>query len=159
MVIADLHLDGLMRSYDQHLIMQHESAYRYIAEHRRPGDVVISVSPMSGAVVLGGIDYYLEQELQFDEVYMTPFAIVDRWAGGKLVTKIDQVRDILSTASRAWIIMDQAESKKFTPDFLAYLYGVTQPRLEFLGGELLLWTASDGTYVQSKDSGGSIDDF
>ncbi|MBN9560599.1 MAG: hypothetical protein J0H14_07710 [Alphaproteobacteria bacterium] len=159
MVIADLHLDGLMRSYDQHLIMQHESAYRYIAEHRRPGDVVISVSPMSGAVVLGGIDYYLEQELQFDEVYMTPFAIVDRWAGGKLVSKIDQVRDILSTASRAWIIMDQAESKKFTPDFLAYLYGVTQPRLEFLGGELLLWTASDGTYVQSKDSGGSIDDF
>jgi len=159
MVIADLHLDGLLRSYDQHLIMQHESAYRYIAEHRRPGDIVISVSPMSGAVVLGGIDYYLEQELQFDEVYMTPFAIVDRWAGGRLISKIDMVRDILSTTSRAWIIMDQAESKKFTPDFLAYLYGVTQPRLEFLGGELLLWTASDGTYVQSKDNGGSIDDF
>jgi len=159
MVIADLHLDGLARSYDQHLIMQHESAYRYIAEHRRPGDVVISVSPMAGAIVLGGIDYYLEQELQFDELTMTPFAIVDRWAGGKLVSKIDMLRDILNTSSRAWIILDQAETKKFTPDFLAYIQGMGRPRLEFLGGELLLWDPSAGFFVQSKDTGGSIDDF
>jgi hypothetical protein len=67
--------------------MEHERACRDILAHRQPGDIVITASPMAGAIVLNGVDYYLQSRVGFGELYMTAPAVVDRWSGGHPISK------------------------------------------------------------------------
>jgi hypothetical protein len=148
----------IVQSYGQGVNLGHEAAYRFISEHHRAGDVVITESPMSGAIVLYGVDYYLSVPVSFDELYWRPRGIVDRWAGGVFLSKLEQVQRVFQSHERVWIIIDQVESAKMPMELNEFLEsaGVVH---EFFGGRLLLWDQTGGRLVESPDRGGAYDDF
>ena len=152
-------LAALARSYSYNLIMEYERAYRYILAHRQPGDIVITVSPMAGAIVLNGVDYYLQSRVGFDEVYMTAPAVVDRWSGGRLISKPDLLRDALLRSKRAWIILDQAEDRKFDVDFLTYIQDTSTVQFTSLGVDLRLWDSGVPKWEFYPNTGGAIDNY
>ncbi len=129
--------------------MGHESAYDFIAAQKNAGDKVMSVSPMAGAIVLGGIDYYLMEAMSYDEVYRhsgVTGGIVDRWGGGKLIQNIDEVRDLFNRQTRVWVILDEMENKKMSDELLAFLDRACETKYEFFGGKVLLWDSGKGLY-------------
>lgn len=137
----------------------HSSAYKFIGEHRKPGDVILTVSPMAGAILLQGVDFYLMERLSFDEVYMTDKGIIDRWSGGQLVSNVDAVRETLSRYDRVWILQNEDEARKMSVDMLAFLAGSARNVFEFLGGELLLWERAAGRLITVPDHGADKNSF
>jgi hypothetical protein len=148
----------IVQSYGQGINLGHEAAYRFIAEHHRGGDVVITESPMSGAIVLYGVDYYLMDPVAFDELYRQPRGVVDRWAGGVFLSKLEQVQRVLQSHERVWIIVDWVESAKMPMELNEFLESARDV-YEFFGGRLLLWDQTGGRLVVSPHRGGAYDDF
>lgn len=147
-------------SYNDLTIIQHETGYKYIRDNMQAGDVVVSVSPMSGAIILGGIDYYLMEQIYFDEIYVTTdTGIVDRWAGGKLVTNSDRLNDVFLAHERVWIMLNDFEISKMSEEMLIFIDTLTEPRFEFFGGELRLWTKSAGRYEHFQSENQNFTSF
>jgi hypothetical protein len=133
--------ESLAQSYSQPINMQHETAYEFIADHKLKGDKLLSVSPMSAAIIFGGLDYYLMELSSFDEVYNHEDprrGIVDRWGGGRLVSNTVELEDILQRTNRLWIVMDEVESKKLTAEMQKLILNRCQSQLQVFGGEVFL---------------------
>ena len=146
-------------SYNRTRTLEHQSAYAYIAQNMRTGDKVMSVYPMPAAILLGGIDYYLVGSVAFDELYMTPSGIVERWAGGKVVTNNDQLRKLFDQHERLWIVIDQLESKKMSQSMIDLIKNSSRAVMEFFGGTVYLWDKSEGLYQPLPDTGGNSDSY
>ncbi|WGS84669.1 glycosyltransferase family 39 protein [Methylomonas sp. UP202] len=140
---------ALVDAYSRPINMGHETAYHFIAAQKSPDDKILTVSPMSAAIVMGGVDYYLMETLSFDEVYRHASVqgqVVDRWAGGKLVTNLEELRRLFNQHRRVWVITDEMESKKMSDELLGFLERTSEVRYEFFGGKVLLWDAGRGLY-------------
>jgi hypothetical protein len=152
--VANTEFWRVLGSYGERTVPQHETAYRFIGDHRQPSDVVVTVSPMAGAIVLGGVDYYLMELISFDEIYESrDRGILDRWAGGRLVSNLDMLREVFLKHKRVWIVVDQPEARKMSTEILRYIDAMTKPQLAFFGGEVRLWKREDGLHVHSPDLG------
>jgi len=144
-VIADSEAWRTLGSRTHKTILQHYDAYRYIAENKRPGDKVVSVSPMSAAIVLGELDYYLMESLYFDEIYVSSEdGIIDRWSGGQLISNVERLQQVFLENERVWVMLNIQEGVKFSDELLRYLSGVTEVQKAFFGGEVHLWERSKG---------------
>lgn len=114
----------------------------YVRDHRQPGDVYISASPPSAASTLGGLDYYLPSAIQFDILYWRDGRVLDRWAGGVLITNVDHLQHILEKSNRVWITVKQDNSQSL--ELINYLKTLGKPVVETYGLTLSLWQAEDG---------------
>ena len=114
---------------------------------------------MPAAIVFGGIDYYLMELVQFDEIYLKDNRLIDRWAGGQLVSKPDHLRQLFHRHSRLWIILDEPEADKTTERFKQMILQSGEVRFEFFGGKVALWDQSRGTLATMPDWGGSVDSY
>lgn len=158
-MLVNLDLPRVARSYGTMINLQHQTAYEYIATFGRSGDKVLTVSPMAGAIVLKHVDYYLMNQIYFDEIYWDGDAIVDRWSGGQLVTKVDMVRDIFLRNERVWVMLDDHETRRMPADLIGFVNASTEVRKEFFGVRLLLWEAGNGRMALARDDGGSTDTY
>lgn len=138
---------ALVNAYSRPINMGHETAYHFIASQKLPDDKIVTVSPMAAAIVMGGVDYYLMELLSFDEVYRHTSIqgqIVDRWAGGKLVSNLEELKALFNQNNRVWVITDELENKKMSDELLGFLEHTSETRYEFFGGKVLLWDAGRG---------------
>jgi len=149
----------LLGSYTDRINLEHRNAYQYIAEHRLPEDQILTVSPMAAAIVFGGVDYYLMQSSNFDEVYSSPKGVVDRWSGGRWISKIDQIREVMLRHDRVWVMLDDLEATKLSPETFEFLRTSTVPVKELFGVSLRLWDRSRGLLAQFPEHGGESDSF
>lgn len=156
---VNLEIPKIADSYQVGRNLGHMSALQYIEQYRQPGDKVMSVHPMPAAILHGGIDYYLMELVQFDEIYLKDNRLVDRWAGGQLVSKPDQLRQLFHRHSRLWIILDEPEADKTTDRFKQMVLQSGEVRFEFFGGKVVLWEQSRGTLATMPDWGGSVDSY
>jgi hypothetical protein len=85
----------------------YDRAFRYLQEAWQPGDVVLTTNPPASALYLNQADYYAMQ--YGNEEYVMPGsggAKVDRWVGAPLLDSEEQLREILATAPRVWLVVD-----------------------------------------------------
>lgn len=157
--VSNVEFGKLADSYSRHRNLQHLTAFNFIREQKQPEDKVMSVYPMPAAIVLGGIDYYLVGFISFDEVYLDRIGPIDRWAGGKLVSKADQIRALFQQHKRLWIVIDEEESKKISADLLAFIRQTSTVQYAFFGGEVFLWDKEAGIYAPFPEKGGESDSY
>ena len=101
------------RSFNWATITQEESGFRFVVDHRLPGDAVLATSPDSVATVVGDLDYTLTYDLQFDTLYQPGDEIVDRWSGGKVLSNLDMLRKVLITHDRVWLVLTDAKFRNY----------------------------------------------
>lgn len=158
--VADSEAWRTLGSNTHKTILQHYEAYKYIAATMRPDDRVVSVSPMSAAIVLGKLDYYLMESLYFDEIYISrQNGIIDRWSGGQLISNVERLRQVFLENERVWVMLNVQEGGKFSDELIRYLSGVTEVQKTFFGGEVYLWTRSTGLSAPIARQGRDIVSF
>jgi hypothetical protein len=151
--------DKIFASSDRVRFIEHHQAVAYIQEHRRAGDKVMTVHPQAGAILLGGVDYFIQGVIHFDEVYMTQHGIVDRWGGGRLVWKLDQFKDVFERNDRVWVVVDGMRLASMSPDIADYLMQCCTVECECFGAQVLLWDKTAGRFDTFQDKGGQADSY
>jgi hypothetical protein len=85
----------------------YDRAYRYLQQVVEPGDVVLTANPAACALYLEECGYYA-MEFGYEE-YVMPGSDgepVDRWVALPLLDNVEQLRDVLRTARRVWLVVD-----------------------------------------------------
>jgi hypothetical protein len=131
-------------AFESPRVLEHQYALEKIARLRRSGDKVMSVHPMPGAILFGGVDFYLERGSSFDEVYQRGDQVVDRWAGGRLVSRVSELRDVFEENDRVWVVLDEMEKSKLRQAVIDFLYESCSVEFEFKDGQVLLWERGAG---------------
>lgn len=97
----------------------HESAYAYVAEHRQPGELIVSSAPPEAFMVLGSAPElrYLAGEEDSSRMARTlretdDGRIVDYWAGMEAIQTLDDLCAILANDMRAWAVVEDSMSRK-----------------------------------------------
>jgi hypothetical protein len=151
--------DKVLGSYERDRFIEHHQAVAYIQEHRLHGDKLMTVHPQAGAILAGGVDYFIQGVVHFDELYMTPHGIVDRWGGGRLVWKLEQFQNVFQHNDRVWIVVDGVRLASMSPDIADYLFRCCTVEREFFGAQVLLWDKSAGRFSAFPDKGGQADSY
>jgi hypothetical protein len=146
-------------SYEQTRFVDHHAALKYVAAHKRDGDKVITCHPMAGAILTDGVDYYAMVLVHFDELYTPRRGVVDRWAGGKLVWKLDQFRQVFRQNERVWVVVDEIKLAGMPAELTAFLYQHCSVEYEFFGGQVLLWDRTAGRAESFRDRDGAADSY
>jgi hypothetical protein len=85
----------------------YDRAFRYLQQVVQPSDRVLTTNPPASALYLGQGDYYA---MQFGyEEYVMPGPDgqpVDRWVGMPLLDTVEQLRQVLATPARVWLVAD-----------------------------------------------------
>ncbi|MFN0317548.1 MAG: glycosyltransferase family 39 protein [Burkholderiales bacterium] len=147
------------RSYSAYREIDYRRAWDYVASHRRPQDKIAAVRTPGAGVVFGGADYYMMVGPAFDGLYQRGDEIVDRWAGGKLLWKVDQLREVLLRNERVWLVVDDPRLPRMGAGYTAFLLACCGVQSEFFGGQVLLWERSAGRFYNASDQGGGADSF
>ena len=148
----------MLRSFNWATITREESGFQFVFDHRLPGDVVLATSPDPVATVVGHLDYVLTYDLQFDTLYQPGNDIVDRWAGGKVLSNLDMLRKALISHDRVWLILSDAKVRNYPPAWQDLLASADS-KYEWFGGKVLLWERKAGALPSSADSGGAINSY
>lgn len=91
----------------------------YVAEHRQPGDVIMTPQPPACALVLGPCDYYATQRGYDAYIIPKDGQMVDRWSGSALLNDPAQLRQVIQTAPRVWMVVDgQRLGRRYRTEFL-----------------------------------------
>ena len=96
------------QGYNRQINTEQEFGFWYVADHKRPGDIVLANTPDAAATVTHGLDYYLSGIIFFDALYQRGNEIVERWAGGDFVSNLDMFRNVLLTHDRVWLVISDA---------------------------------------------------
>lgn len=146
----------VLASYQEAITPRHTQVAEYIRQHRQPGDVVISNIPAVHSVVLGGVDYYIPHRMSFfDAVYLNDGQLIDRWQGGKVITNLDQLKQVLVDSNQVWLhIFDRQLPKNAElSQFFNTLQTLGNPVLDTYGTTLRLWKTSDGILPREPNQG------
>src|SRR5262249_7190771 len=105
LLAANEDLSRTLAADDESLYKTHTAVLECYRDYRQPGDVLVSATPSPISTVLGGLDYYLLPALtgevfSFDSVYMRDGRLLDRWAGGEVVSNADQLQQVLQRHKR-----------------------------------------------------------
>jgi hypothetical protein len=158
-LVLGCEFNRVLASYEGCRVPDVDRAFGYIADHKQADDKVMAIRPPAGAVILGGIDYYLMVSSLFDELSMKQSGPVDRWAGGRVVWKTDQLRSVLCDHDRVWIVLDDQRRDRLSPEIQCLLYENCCIECEYFGGHVLLWDKTAGRYGTFADSGGETDSY
>ena len=113
-------MQPLAHSAYQPLMEDYGPALAFVAQHRQPGDAVLSPQPSACAVVLGEPCTYYARERGFEPyVIQRNGAWVDRWTGAPLLTTADELEQVLRSAPRVWLVLDQKRlARRYRRDVL-----------------------------------------
>lgn len=160
LLLSNVEPARLLAGYQQTPFPRVTQAYDYIRQHKQSGDVVISNAPFQAAIFLGGIDYFLPGVVPFDAVYLSEGQVIDRWAGGKLLSNADQLAAVLATAERAWIHLDDHKTEGLElAGISAYASTLGTPVLDTFGTRLQLWQPADGIFPRVPNQGKDLGNY
>jgi len=119
-----------------------DGAADYIREHFLPGDIVIAVNPHVMQFYLGRADYFLQSQLRLPLLLRSdPGLAIHRAAGVPTILSANELKEILSRSTRAWLVSYGPEPPAVDEDIATLLtrnirivyedFGVT---LYLLGG-------------------------
>ena len=146
------------QGYNRQINTEQESGFWYVADHKRPGDIVLANTPDAAATVTHGLDYYLSGIIFFDALYQRGNEIVERWAGGDFVSNLDMFRNVLLTHDRVWLVISGNLSRSYPPEWLD-LIDSAETKYEWWGGRVLLWERNAGTLPLTADGGGANNSY
>ncbi len=85
----------------------YDLAFRKIQSEWQPGDLVLTTNPPASALYLGQSDYYVVQFGWGEDLMEGPDGSqVDRWTGAPLLNTVDQLKELLATNRRVWLVVD-----------------------------------------------------
>ncbi|GAP63615.1 hypothetical protein ARMA_2038 [Ardenticatena maritima] len=84
----------------------YDLALAYIAEHRQPGDAVLTPQPPACAAVFGPCDYYAIQKDYEEYVIRRDGVWVDRWTGAPLLNTVEQLEEVIRTHPHTYFLVD-----------------------------------------------------
>lgn len=151
--------ERVLAGYQDTLFRRNSEVIEYVRDRRQPKDVLISSSASAAAEVLGGLDYYLLAGTVVDAIYWHDGRIIDRWAGGVVVTNLDRMSQILENVDRVWIHLDDGNEKKFDADFVNYFKTLGKPVVDSFGTRLRLWQRQDGLLPRLSNQGKDLGNF
>lgn len=98
----------------------YDQAFHFLREVAQPGDVVLTTNPPASALYLGRADYYAMQYGYEEYVMPGPDGgLVDRWVGAPVLDQVEQLRSVLDTAPRVWLVVDGWRfQSRFEEDFI-----------------------------------------
>jgi 4-amino-4-deoxy-L-arabinose transferase-like glycosyltransferase len=96
-------------SYETKLLGDSAAAFRYVKSQLRDGDRVAATEPHAhaGKVEIGRIDYDLAVPLLDDYVYRKGGRLVDRNGGAQVLSSLDQLKDVVATTDRLWVLVNR----------------------------------------------------
>jgi len=157
--LLNCEFNKVVGSYDRLRFMDHHAAVEFIDRNKKPGDKVMSVRPPASAIILKGVDFYAMVNIHFDEIYMRRHGLTDRFAGGLLVWKLDQLRKVFLENDRIWIVLDERRGRALSGPMAAFIAHSCSVEYEFFGGQVLLWERKAGRYHTGPSRGGEDDSF
>jgi len=107
----------------------YDLALEYLQRERQPGDVVLSANCAASALYLGQCDYYA---MQFGyEEYTMPGPDgkpIDRYVGAPVLDSVAQLRRVLATAPRVWLLVDGWRfQSRFSNEFIRTVLDQMEP--------------------------------
>lgn len=115
-------------------------AFAYVADHLRPGDVVMTPQPPACALVLGRPCDYFARERGYE-----PYAIerdgllIDRWSGAPVLHTPAQLAQVIQEAPRVWFVADHGRlARRYRTPFLTLLIEQFDQVQEVRGAVVLL---------------------
>ncbi len=119
----------------------YDQAFRYLQEEwQHPGgttggDVVLTTNPPASALYLDQADYYAMQ-IGYEE-YVMPDpngGLVDRWVGAPVLDTVAQLREVLATAPRVWLVVDGWRfQSRFENEFVRTVLDQMEPAFDERG--------------------------
>ncbi len=146
------------QSFHWRINTQQESGFQFVLDHRRPGDVVLANTPDAAATVTHGLDLYITNVLFFDALYQPGNEIVERWAGGRLLSNVDMLRQELLRHDRIWLVLSDNLAKSYTDDWQDLLASA-ETKYEWFGGRVALWERNKGGLQLTPDKGGASNGY
>jgi 4-amino-4-deoxy-L-arabinose transferase-like glycosyltransferase len=163
LLFSSLEIERVLMGYQDALARHNPQVFEYIRAHKQPGDVVFANLSSAAAIALGGLDYYMppEQVLRVDALYVRDGRLVDRWGGGESVISVDQMRQVLETANRVWLQLDDSKppSDPILLQLYNYIQSLGQPVLETYGVRLRLWQKQDGFLPSIPNRGQDLGNY
>lgn len=154
LLLSNLEPERLLAGYHEAINRNNTQLFEYVREHRQPGDVVFSSNAPAAAIGLGGLDYFMPKEaLPFDAFYLHEGRLIERVAGGVVVTNLDQLNRVLEKSKRVWIHLDDARADGFSPELVDYFKTLGKPVMESFGVRLRLWQPEDGLLRRVPNQG------
>lgn len=133
-----------LAGYQEAINRRNDLVFEYIRTHKQPGDVVISPLPSLSVISLGSIDYFLMGTGYFDATYWHDGRLIDRWAGGVVVSNLDKMNHVLEKSKRVWIHLEDTREVRFNSNIWKYMEILGKPVLDSFGTRLRLWQPEDG---------------
>ncbi|MDZ4877810.1 MAG: hypothetical protein CLLPBCKN_007245 [Chroococcidiopsis cubana SAG 39.79] len=157
--VISIEPERVFAAYQDSITRRNDRIFQHIRDRRQLGDVVLSPSPPGAAIYLGGLDYFLPGTVAFDVPYEHEGRVIDRWAGGVMITNLDRLIQVLEKANRVWIHMDDHAERKFDSEFLQYLQVLGKPEIETFGARLRLWRKEDGVFPRVPNKGRDLGSY
>jgi hypothetical protein len=121
----------------------YEQAFRYVADQRQAGDVLLTMNTSGAALLAGGVDYFAAQEDAGQFLLNTPpggddAVPTDRWMGVPWLGTAAGFNRVLNEHPRAWFVVDSIRLPVYyRGDWLAVLK--TQMKVVWSGDEALVY--------------------
>lgn len=84
----------------------YDLAFRYVQEHRKADDLVLTIIPPASRLYLGRADYYTIQRGYEFYIMEEEGRLVDRWTGAELLNTATQLERLLKEGKRLWLVVD-----------------------------------------------------
>ncbi len=156
LLIGNIEPARTLAGYDESINRRNNLVFDYIRAHKELGDVVISPLPSLSVISLGSIDYFLMGTGYFDATYWHEGRLIDRWAGGVIVSNLEQMNHVLEKSKRVWIHLEDTRESRFKHSTWKYVETLGKPVIDSFGTRLRLWQPEDGLPripSQGKDLG------
>ncbi len=143
LLIGNIQPTRVLAGYQESINRRNDQIFKYIRTHKEIGDVVISPLPSLSVIYLGHLDYFLMGTGYFDATYWHDGRLIDRWAGGVVVSNLDQLNRVLEKSKRVWIHIEDTRESRFQPSTWQYIQTLGKPVIDTFGTRLRLWQPED----------------
>ncbi len=161
--IGNIEPNRVLAGYRDALARQNPELFEYVKQNLQLGDVVVANLPAAAAVSLGKLDYFLPSQgiLSLDGFYLKQGQMIDRWAGGKVVSSVDKFSELLNKSNRVWIQLDDNPQPKEPNQRQLYNYvrSLGKSVFEPYGARLRLWQKADGILPRETNEGKDIGNY
>ncbi len=144
LLILNIQPVRVLFSYQESINKRNSQMFEYIMTHKQASDVVISPLPSLAVTNLGKIDYFLMGTGYFDAIYWNKDKLIDRWAGGQIITNPDQINHVLEKSKRVWIHLEESRKGRFNRHTWEYVETLGKPVIDSFGTRLRLWQPENG---------------
>jgi hypothetical protein len=161
--MGNLEPNRVLAGYKDALARQNPELFEHVKQNLQPDDVVVANLPAAAAVSLGKLDYFLPSQgiLSLDGFYLKQGQMIDRWAGGKVISNVDQFAELLNKSNRVWIQLDDnpRPNEPNQRQLYNYVRSLGKSVFEPYGVRLRLWQKSDGMLPTEANQGKDLGNY